>query len=244
MTMPKPKNKEEKKPSLLEIAKRQDYIRAVQKIQSGKPLTNKERAVLKDAEDETLSPAVVKTAQEAAKVLELSYRTLLRWKEEGMPLTKEGYYDLLKITEWQFKEREKRTEKQAGRDFWKQEMLKKQVAILEVRLKKESGELISRLEVERAQVHKVIALKRSFLSIPRRLAPILAGTNEPRETASILEDAINEIIDEFAGVRKRDYDEIEDTPKGQAGLAEEGKEGLQETGKNNGEPVGGQVQAS
>ncbi|MBL8012431.1 MAG: hypothetical protein JNN05_01150 [Candidatus Omnitrophica bacterium] len=66
-------------------------------------------------------------------------------------------------------------------------------------LKKATGELISKEEVEKGRIDRIIAVKRTFLSLPTRIAPTLS-MREPREVETILYEAIAEIIDEFSGV--------------------------------------------
>ncbi|MDD5487244.1 MAG: hypothetical protein PHW65_06800, partial [Dehalococcoidales bacterium] len=97
--------------------------------------------------------------------------------------------------------------------------------------KKAQGELVSSEEVERGRISRIIAVKRAFLALPTRLAPVLS-MQEPREIEVILYEAISEIIDEFAGVVN------ENTETGQTNLDAGGTAGVEASGEDNSQPVG------
>jgi len=224
-----------KEKNLVEIAKKKRQLRIVEKLQKDEPLTKQEIAELEEFEKPPLPSTVVRTAREVSKVMDVTLRTVQRWKDEGMPTTAEGYYDLEEIKVWY--EKTRKHKKSEGREFWEERIKKHQASLLELKLKKETEELVAKEEVERIQVAQVMALKRSLLAIPRRLAPILAGTNDPRECEAILEEDIGEIIDEFAGVRKKG-EELEDAEGGKARLDREAEASVQAPHENTGERVG------
>lgn len=64
-------------------------------------------------------------------------------------------------------------------------------------------------EVEKGRIERIMVVKRSFLALPTIMAPLLA-MREPREIETLLYEAIAEIIDEFAGVRKGHNGEAEE----------------------------------
>jgi len=192
----------EQKKSLAEIAKKQRYLYLVENLQKGRTLTNREIAELERFEAEPLPSMVVKTYQEVAKVLEVSVKTVQRWKKEGMPVTKDGYYDLEQVKEWQIKriEESKKFDKES-KAYWDQKFLRGKVEKIELEIKKLREELIPKEDVEQERVARIMAVKRAFLSLPTSLAPVLA-MKEPREIQKTLYEAIGDIIDDFAGVRK------------------------------------------
>lgn len=192
---------EEKKQNLAELARKKRYLHLIEKMHSGKPLSNTEIRELEIFEKEPQSDTVVKTADEVAEVMDVSERTIYRWRNEGMPVTPDGFYDLEKIRLW-VEEREK-AENESGKIFWEAKIRKYKATLLEIDLRKAQNELVSREEVERDEVARIIAVKRSFLALPTRMAPILA-MKEPREIETLLYEAIGEIIDEFAGVKNDD----------------------------------------
>ncbi|MCK9555001.1 helix-turn-helix domain-containing protein [bacterium] len=194
---------EKPKQNLSEIARKKRYLHLIEKIHSGKPLSNREIRELEEFEKEPQSDTIVKSAEEVAEVMDVSERTIYRWRNEGMPVTKDGYYDLEKIRIW-VEEKEKASN-ESGKIFWEAKIRKYKATLLEIDLKKAQNELVLREEVEKAEVARIIAVKRSFLALPTRMAPILA-MKEPREIETLLYEEIGEIIDEFAGVKNEDID--------------------------------------
>jgi len=99
---------EEVKPkqNLADIARKKRYLHLIEKMHSGTPLTKPEIRELEEFEKEPEAPTVVKSAEEVAQFMDVSERTVYRWRNEGMPVTKDGYYDLERIRVW-FEEREK-----------------------------------------------------------------------------------------------------------------------------------------
>ena len=192
----------EQKKSLAEIAKKQRYLYLVENLQRGKTPTKQEVAELEKFEAESLPSMVVQTYQEVAKVLEVSIKTVQRWKKEGMPITKDGYYDLEQIKDWQ-KKRIEESEKydRESKAYWDQKLLKGKVEKIELEIKKLREVLVSKEEVEQERVTRIMAVKRAFLALPTSLASVLA-MKEPREIQTTLYEAIGEIIDDFAGVKK------------------------------------------
>ncbi|HAH21644.1 MAG: hypothetical protein A2Y00_05425 [Omnitrophica WOR_2 bacterium GWF2_43_52] len=216
-----------KKQNLAEIARKKRHLYLIEKMQSRKPLTAQEIAELEQFEAEPLGPAVVKTMEEVAKVMDVAYRTVQRWKKDGMPTTKEGFYDLDEIKVWH----EQRNLDQAeDRAYWNTKILKHKATLLEMEVKKATSELMPREEVERGRIARIIAVKRSFLALPTRMAPVLA-MKEPREIEAELYQAIIEIIEEFA------RDDDSDDPR-QENLDAAGEAGVETAGEDNSQPVG------
>lgn len=191
-------NQENKKQNLAELARKKRYLHLIEKIHSGKPLSKPEIRELEEFENEPQDPTVVTTMEEVAKVMDVSYRTVQRWKKDGMPVTAEGFYDLDQIKAWHDDRGINENEEIEGKAYWEEKIRKYKATLLELDLKKAIGELVSKEEVEKGRIARIIAVKRSFLAIPTRLAPVLA-MKEPREIESVLYEAIAEIIDEFAG---------------------------------------------
>ncbi len=221
----------EEKQNLAELAKKKRYLHLVEKMHSGKALTKPEIAELEQFEEEPLAPTVVKTLDEVARVMGVSYRTAQRWKKDGMPETKDGYYDLEVVKSWHVA-RADQEEVLKGKNFWDERIRKYKASILEIELKKATGEVVSKDEVEKGRITRIIAVKRSLLALPTRLAPVLA-MKEPREIEVTLYEAISEIIDEFAGIRKS-QNETGRTDD----LESAGTSGVEASGENNGQPVG------
>jgi phage terminase Nu1 subunit (DNA packaging protein) len=224
---------EEVKPkqNLADIARKKRYLHLIEKLHSGTPLSKTEIRELEEFEAEPLNPAVVKTMEEVAKVMDVSYRTVQRWKKDGMPTTSDGFYNLDEIKDWHDERGITDGEETEGKAYWEEKIRKYRATLLELELKKTQSELVSSDEVERGRITRIIAVKRSFLALPTRLAPALY-MQEPREIEAILYEAIAEIIDEFSG------DVNEDIKTGQGNLDADGAAGVEASGEDNGQPVG------
>jgi hypothetical protein len=119
-----------------------------------------------------------------------------------MPVTKEGFYDLEEISEWyKTKVGLIPADESEGKFYWQELILKCKARLLEIEVAKAQGELMPRQEVEQGWAMRVAAVRAEFTALPDRVAPILA-MKEPREIKKLLLDAIIEITDEFAGVKK------------------------------------------
>jgi len=220
-----------KNQNLAEIARKKRYLHLIEKLHSGTPLSKQEIKELEDFESEPLGDTTVKTIEEVAKIMEVNWRTVYRWKREGMPVTKDGYYDLEEIKRWHDGRSGDAEEEFEGKIYWETKLRKYKASLLELELKRVTGELLPRDEVEKGRIARIIAIKRSFLALPTRLAPVLA-MKEPREIEVELYEAISEIIDEFAGVRH-------DHKKTRQKNMDAGRKGSVETsGEDNGQPVG------
>ncbi len=221
----------DQKQNLAEIARKKRHLHLIEKMHSGKALTKPEITELEQFEAEPLAPTVVKTMEEVAKVMDVSYRTVQRWKQDGMPTTPDGFYDLEEIKTWHASRTEKdKTELQESKEYWDEKISRYKATKLELDLKKATGELVSREEVDKGRIARIIAVKRAFLVLPRVMAPKLA-MKEPREIEAELYEAISDVIDEFSGV-------INDTA-GQRNLESTGTSGVDETETDNGQRVGG-----
>ena len=192
----------EEKKNLADIARKKRHLSLIEKLQSGKSLTKSEINELDEFENEKEKRAIVKAQDEIAKIMGVSCRTIQRWKKEGMPVTKEGYYDLDAIKKW-YDEKSGllSTEEGDEKPFWDKQLQKYKARILEIELKKMEGDIMTRSEVENGWAIRVAAVRAEFTALPDRVAPVLA-MKEPREIKKLLLDAIIEITDEFAGVRK------------------------------------------
>jgi hypothetical protein len=196
------KNAEKKKPNIVEIAKKKRHLYLYEKLHSGTPLTQSELKELERLEAVSNLPnGVVDTKEKVAKALDVSVRTVYYWAKEGMPVTQEGNYDLLEIKAWRMTQQSHKDLRDTEKDKWDIEYRKNKALLAELDLNRALGEVLPRDEVEKGRIARIIAVKRSFLALPTIMAPLLA-MKEPREIETLLYDAIAEIIDEFAGVRK------------------------------------------
>lgn len=217
--------------NLAEIARKKRYLHLIEKLHGGTALSKQEIKELEDFEAEPLGDTAVKTIEEVAKIMEVNWRTVYRWKRDGMPVTKDGYYDLEEIKKWYDGKTGNTDGEIEGKIYWETKLRKYKASLLELELKRVTGELLPRDEVEEGRIARIIAIKRAFLALPTRLAPVLA-MKEPREIEVELYEAISEIIDEFAGVRN-DHKKTR-----QKDLDGGGETGVEASGKDNSKPMG------
>jgi len=229
------------KQSIAELADKRRYLYLVEKMQRG-ALTRSEIVELRRYEAGPLPDTIVKTAEEVAKVMEVTYRTVQRWKREGMPVTKEGFYDLEEIKAWHLSTLTK-GKRAKGKDFWDEKISKFKAGLLELELLETSGMLLPKEEVERDRINRIMTVKRTFLALPTRMAPILA-MKEPREIEALLSEAIGEIIDEFAGAKQDEQNKVLDKEAGSAGLDKGREASLEAPGEDKRQPLGRQEQDS
>lgn len=198
--MPDSKNETESKPNIVEIAKKKRHLYLYEKLHSGTPLTPAELRELEKFEEVDSATGIVETKEKVAKALKVSVRTVYYWEKDGMPVTPEGNYDLLDIKAWRMTRQRHKDLSETEKDKWDIAYRRNKALLLEMEYQKALGELISKDEVEQGRVARILLVKREFLALPQKLAPLLA-MKEPREIYTILHEAICEIIDDFAGVR-------------------------------------------
>lgn len=182
------------KPNLLEIARQQRHVKIIEKMQMGMPLTQSEMKELAKYEGGESSPGIVDSQEQVAKVFRVSVRTVANWAKDGMPVTKEGRYDIVEIQAWKF---HKGRKKGNQNDDWDAKYREYKAKLEEIKLKTTIGELIAMREVEAGLVEISIAIKRALLALPRSVAPRLVGL-EPREMEGIIRERVEEIINLFA----------------------------------------------
>jgi len=194
------KTKDQNKQSdILTMARKKRHIHLLEKIQKGKSLSSRELRELEKFEGTPLPPGVVKTQEEVAKAFHVSTRTVQYWTRDGMPRTKKGFYDLIEVQAWREikKQQRNKTKKTIGKEDWNAKYRKYKAQLAEIELKKAYGQVVSRKEVEKGQVARILVVKRALLSLPKVVAPVISGM-EPREIQVYLTAKIKEIIEQFS----------------------------------------------
>ncbi|MBL7130685.1 MAG: hypothetical protein ISS45_04710 [Candidatus Omnitrophica bacterium] len=147
----------------------------------------------------------VKTLKELARLMYVTERTVLRWKKKGMPPKKEGFYDLEAVGIWRKKMLGlMRTNASDGEPYWREMIAKNRARLLEVRVEKLEGKLLSREEVELRERMRILEAKNIFLVLPRQIAPMLVMKSQ-EEIEVILYKAIRGIINDFGRDRISRY---------------------------------------
>jgi len=98
--MPKKQNQKDNKPDVVAMANKKRHIYLLEKLQKNKPLTKSEIKELAAFEKGSQSPALVNSQYLVATAFDVSIRTVARWVKDGMPVRKDGYYNILEIKDW------------------------------------------------------------------------------------------------------------------------------------------------
>ncbi len=200
--MKEKKEKDAQKLSVVDVARRKRQVYLLEKLKNDKPLTRAELSELEKYEA-SLPEGVVATQEEVARVFGVSTRTVQYWVRDGMPVKPDNTYSLLEIENWREVTKNGSTGRNKGeKNLWQSKLSEIRYKRELLTYRKELGELVSSEDVERGFVTRIMITKRSLLSLPTRLAPLLS-MKEPREVEVILYNALGEVIDEFAGEKSR-----------------------------------------
>lgn len=188
--------KENKKPSLFEIAKKSRYLALVEKLQRGQPLSRSELSELKRFEAADLPEGFLETVAQVSKTFGVSERTVYNWLKNGMPVTESGHYDIASIYAWKI-QREGSGEDSGQKQKWETHFRQYRALTAEIEYRKKLGELVTREEVEDGRVQRILTIKKALLGLPDRLAPQVVNL-DIKKAKEIIRIRIEEIINDFA----------------------------------------------
>ena len=193
------KNENKKRPGILEVAKKKRHLFLLQKLSQGKHLSRSELKELEKFEAGKLPAGVIDTQEKLAKILGVSTRTVQYWEKDGLPRTKQGFYDLKVVQEWRFSndKRAKKKGLQKKEKDYEYEFRKYKAKLAEMEYKEKKGQLMPVRDVEIDNVRKIIVIKQKFLALPKVIAPQVAGLRV-RKIEEVLRLRIEEIINDFA----------------------------------------------
>lgn len=216
--------KKNKKANVVEMAKKKRHISLLEKMQKGKALTSAEIRELAEFEKGEKKPNIVNTKKEVAVSFDVSVRTITNWMQDGMPVRKNGRYDLLEVKNWKIMrdennriklKKKRRQNKEVDQstestpDDGKEKKFKEtydeadtrwkiaQANKVELENKIKEGAYIPRDDAVKVIKESIMLIKRQFLSLPKQVAPQLAGL-EVVDIEQILTGRIKEIISGFA----------------------------------------------
>jgi len=196
--------------SLIDSAKGNVFKTLLEKIKAGESLAGHELKLFEKVETEIKakrageSRRVIKTQKELAAYLSRSERTVAYYKNQGMPVNLDGTYDLDAIDAWLDDRKDKGIGQPHGekpstgdKSGWEAVYKEMKARIAELELKKLSGELISREEVNQQFVGRIIEVGRALSALSRKLPPLLEG-KEKRDMEEIINGEIRIIRERFA----------------------------------------------
>jgi len=188
---------------VVELARKKRHLHLIERLHAGKALSKSELDELKEFESPTSADDVkkkdgfiTKKIPELAKALDCTARTVRNWISEGMPVRADKTYDIEAIRAWR-RERDNRR-KPSEKEAYETKILKARLRNLELEHQEKMAKLVSREEVDRRNVAKIIAVKRELLALPRALAKQLEH-QEARRIEAILQEKINGVILKFSG---------------------------------------------
>jgi len=208
--------KTNKRTNVVEMAKKKRHISLLEKMQKGKALTKAEIRELSEFEKGAKKPNVVNTKKEVADSYNVDPRTITNWVQSGMPVRRDGRYDLLEIKNWKltreqrnaFKRREKKKKNRVENEepkaledeskidwTWKKEEY--DAKLKQLKYEEQEGKLILREDAINALKESIRTIKKEFLSLPKQISPQLVGL-EISDIDQILSARIKDIIEGFS----------------------------------------------
>jgi phage terminase Nu1 subunit (DNA packaging protein) len=160
-------------------------------------------------------PSIVATAEEVARAFGKSYRQVMNWKKDEMPVLPDGRYDLDAIRAWRESRagrggRERRTDREES-EYWQGQFRKLKCQLLEQELRLASGELLDR-GVEEANTMEVVRnFRDELLSIPPSIAPQLVGL-DALTIKAVLDARLRDSLSNLAAVLGAPAEEAAPSP--------------------------------
>jgi len=190
--------------NLVDMAKKRRHLHLVEKLAHGKPhtpaLSPREISELAKFEGDPQSPGVVDSREKVSKIFGVAARTVERWVKDGMPIMRDGKYDLLEIRAWrEFKDQKKGKAKKKGVN-WEERYRKFKALLQQIAYQEKIGSLIPRELVEKELVAISLGVKTSLLNLPKNMAPQLEGLTV-RQINDLMTRRIKEILGDFSDGR-------------------------------------------
>jgi len=144
-----------------------------------------------------------------ARLLILSDRRVQELVKEGViPKSDHGRYELAPCVQGYIRYLQERSHKNtpvAGPDYHieKSRLTKLQADKVQINNDRELSDLVNAAEVEREWSLVISDCKNRLLSIPSKMAPILAPITEPAQIMNVADDLIREALDELASYAER-----------------------------------------
>jgi len=192
-------NEAQKRPGILEVAKKKRHLFLLQKLSQGKHLSRSEIKELEKFEGGKLPAGVVDSQEKLAKIFDVSARTIRYWEQEGMPKTPNGFYEIKAVQEWRhFSDKRKKTRGSKKKDIdHEAEYRKYKAQLAKMDLEERKGQLVPVKDVEHEVIQEFLRVKQRLLFLPKIIAAQTVGL-DIRKVESLCRSRIEEIINGFA----------------------------------------------
>lgn len=138
-----------------------------------------------------------------AVLMDVTPQTIREWRRAGMPeherKAKEVMFDIAKVVQW-------RIERAAGEtgDDSKSRKLKAEAERIEMQNAESRGDLVRRDAVEREAREDAERVKQAILSVPPRIAEILASETNPALVEATITRELTEALQELSAQEPED----------------------------------------
>lgn len=174
------------------------------------------------------------TASQIQTELGIDGRKLGQFLARVKPISERGkfkYYLLQDVVDVIYK----KNNKLIPIDEIKKKKLQAETDLAELELEKERGNVIEVKLIERQWTNLVIGCKSKLLSIPTKLAPILANETDINLVKNIIEQTINQALLELS--KGQDIDDIDTNDKQDSKPNDEGDQTVSATRTANDQPI-------
>lgn len=137
-----------------------------------------------------------------AKILGKTEPTLTTWQKEGMPIAKvaerkgqSNTYDTEKVIEWMIR---RASDTNTAMERAKLRLTEAQAEMEELRVLEKKEELIPLDKMKHLWADVLASCRARILSMPTRLAPVIATHRDPKKIEKVLKEACTEALSDMA----------------------------------------------
>ena len=151
---------------------------------------------------------LVKKKVQVARHYKVTDRTVRNWIKSGMPVRKDGTFDLDTIDQWHLERKgvlpppsaggELEQSQTKGKDFYDAENKRWQAKTRKLEYRKRRGELLEKERVVELFVARIQAVKQGLLSLERSLPPQLIACRDERAMAVVIRQAVRRLLEAYA----------------------------------------------
>lgn len=155
---------------------------------------------------------MIANKNQLADIMGVSERTLTEWQEAGMPIEMvggrglENQYDTAKVVEWRLQ----RALNGATVESAREERDRMEAKLLELRIAKEAGLLVSIDDVQPAWEAAILAARSDLLSLPARLKAAIDARYQIDIDPQMLDDEVYQALAKLAEKPPESLEEIDD----------------------------------